>query len=140
MDRARKGKRTDEIPPRARPKILDTLDLTEEFQRLLDEGVVNNRAEIARQYDISRARVTQVLSLLKLHPAIMKKERDLARESPAHMVPSRSRSCLELLQSLSLGEEDGSCSDVSIHSFADERWSPFLMRSGLAIYGGFAGT
>jgi len=33
---------------------------------LLEEGTVNSRAEIARRYDLSRARVTQVMSLLKL--------------------------------------------------------------------------
>jgi hypothetical protein len=42
-----------------------------EFRRLLDEKVVNNRAEIAESYGISRARVTQVLNILKLHPKIL---------------------------------------------------------------------
>jgi len=40
--------------------------LAYEFQELLEDGVVDNRAEIARQYGLSRARVTQVMNLLKL--------------------------------------------------------------------------
>ena len=43
--------------------------LADDFQRLIDAGVVNSRAEIARRYGISRARVTQIVSLLKLRPA-----------------------------------------------------------------------
>jgi hypothetical protein len=34
--------------------------------------VVNNRAEIAHRYDLSRARVTQIMNLLKLPDAIKK--------------------------------------------------------------------
>ena len=41
-----------------------------EFQELLEAGVVNNRAEIARRYGLSRARVTQVMSLLHLPDGI----------------------------------------------------------------------
>lgn len=40
--------------------------LAYEFQELLEAGVVNNRAEIARVYGLSRARVTQVMKLLDL--------------------------------------------------------------------------
>ena len=40
--------------------------LAYEFQELLAAGVVNNRAEIARRYRLSGARVTQVMNLLKL--------------------------------------------------------------------------
>ena len=46
------------------------IDLAFEFQRLLDEGVVNNRAEIASRYGLSRARVTQVLNVLLLPPQV----------------------------------------------------------------------
>ncbi len=42
------------------------LTLAYEFQGLLEGGVVNNRAEIARRCGLSRARVTQVMSLLQL--------------------------------------------------------------------------
>lgn len=40
--------------------------LAYEFQELLEAEVVNNRVEIARRYKLSRARVTQVMSLLRL--------------------------------------------------------------------------
>ena len=42
------------------------LFLAYEFQQLLEARAVNNRAEIARRYGLSRARVTQVMKLLKL--------------------------------------------------------------------------
>ena len=42
------------------------LTLAYEFQELLEAEVVNNRAEIARRYGMSRARVTQVMKLLHL--------------------------------------------------------------------------
>jgi len=42
------------------------LALAYEFQELLKDGVVNTRAEIARRYGLSRARVTQVMKLLHL--------------------------------------------------------------------------
>ncbi len=41
-----------------------------EFPELLDARVVDNRAESARRYDLSRARVTQILTLLQLAPEI----------------------------------------------------------------------
>ena len=40
--------------------------LAYEFQELLEAGMVNNRAEIAARYGLSRARVTQVMNLLRL--------------------------------------------------------------------------
>ena len=52
----------------SKPCPKTAIELALEFQRLLTEGVVNNRAEIARQYGLSRARVTQVLNLLRLPP------------------------------------------------------------------------
>ena len=48
---------------------------------------------------------------------------------------------VELYQSFDRSENaDGSCGDTSGTDFSDERWNTFLMRSGVAIYGGFAGT
>jgi hypothetical protein len=42
-----------------------------EFQRLLDSGEVNSRAAIARMHGISRARVTQIMNLLRLPREIL---------------------------------------------------------------------
>jgi ParB/RepB/Spo0J family partition protein len=42
-----------------------------EFQNLLDTKVVNNQADLAKRYGVSRARVTQHLNLLKLPDEII---------------------------------------------------------------------
>jgi hypothetical protein len=44
--------------------------VTQEWQRLVDSGVVGSRAELARQLGVSRTYVTQVLCLLKLAPEV----------------------------------------------------------------------
>ncbi|KQC14319.1 MAG: hypothetical protein APR63_14565 [Desulfuromonas sp. SDB] len=38
---------------------------------MIDSGVVRNQADLARKLGISRARVTQILNLLKLDPLII---------------------------------------------------------------------
>jgi hypothetical protein len=52
------------------PPIQRTLALAEEFRRQLDTGGVN-QSGLAHLHGLTRARVTQVLNLLKLHPAIL---------------------------------------------------------------------
>ena len=37
-----------------------------EFQRLLSTDEVRNQADLARRFDLSRARVTQIMAILKL--------------------------------------------------------------------------
>ena len=49
-------------------KWQNPLRLASKYQTLLDNG--KTKADIARTMGISRARVTQVMSLLKLHPEI----------------------------------------------------------------------
>ncbi|MGH7437356.1 MAG: hypothetical protein ACRENE_16890 [Polyangiaceae bacterium] len=66
---ARKRFRTRE-KAREPPPIQRTLALAEEFRRQLDAGGVN-QAYLARRHGLTRARVTQVLNLLRLHPAIL---------------------------------------------------------------------
>jgi hypothetical protein len=53
-----------------RPPIQKTLALAEEFRRQLDAGRVN-QSGLAHLYGLTRARVTQVLNLLRLHPSIL---------------------------------------------------------------------
>ncbi len=60
------------------PPIQKTLALAEEFRRQLDAGGVN-QSGLAHLYGLTRARVTQVLHLLKLHPTIL----DFLRALPA---------------------------------------------------------
>ncbi len=52
------------------PPVQKTLALAAEFRRELDAGSVN-QSGLAQRYGLTRARVTQVLNLLKLHPSIL---------------------------------------------------------------------
>ncbi len=56
---------------RAGPRRVPALLRAYEFQGLLDSGDVKNRPEIARRYGISRARVTQIMNLLRLPSEIL---------------------------------------------------------------------
>ena len=60
------------------PPIQKTLALAEKFRRQLDAGGVN-QSGLAHLQGLTRARVTQVLKLLTLHPAIL----DFLRTLPA---------------------------------------------------------
>ena len=62
---ALRGSQGHSVPRAARPRM-PALARALEFQALLDAGTLNTRADIARQYGVSRARVTQVMRLLKL--------------------------------------------------------------------------
>ena len=42
------------------------------YQNLLNDPLINNQSDIARDLGITRARVSQVMSLLKLDPEIQK--------------------------------------------------------------------
>ena len=52
------------------PKIVATLKQAMAFQARLDSGEVLSQADLARETGMSRARITQILNLLKLHPRI----------------------------------------------------------------------
>lgn len=51
-----------------------------EWQRGLDEGRYGSRAAIAKECGISRARVTQVMNLLKISPDLFKNTDGLLTE------------------------------------------------------------
>ena len=54
-------------PPKIKqPKPPHAILLAQRFQQLLRSDTVNNQAELARIHGITRARVTQILNLLKL--------------------------------------------------------------------------
>ena len=65
---ALRGSQGHSVPRAARQRI-PALARALEFQALLDAGTLNTRADIARRYGVSRARVTQVMRLLKPHRA-----------------------------------------------------------------------
>lgn len=68
------------LPPRIRnrkpptaprtPRVVELLRKAIEWQALLESGEASNRAAIARREGITRARVTQVMGLLRLAPEI----------------------------------------------------------------------
>jgi hypothetical protein len=62
--------------------------LAEEFKRLLDRGDVN-QAGLAHLYGFTRARVTQIMNLLRLHPDILDHLRSLTPGPDASRLTER---------------------------------------------------
>ena len=60
-------------PDSAKPatECRPALQVALQLQELLDTGVVNSRADLARRRGLSRARVTQMLSILELPQAVL---------------------------------------------------------------------
>jgi hypothetical protein len=52
------------------PRVVELLRKALEWQALLESGRVRNQADIAHQEGVTRARVTQVMALLRLAPEI----------------------------------------------------------------------
>jgi hypothetical protein len=71
------------------PPVAGHLHLAESFQRRLDAGEVANRADFARQHGLTRARVTQLLDLLKLDPSILEYVRCLPAGTPERLVTEK---------------------------------------------------
>ena len=67
-------------PPKApqTPKVVELLRTAQEWRRQLDAGEVENQAAIARREGITRARVTQIISMLRLAPEIQEHVLSLA--------------------------------------------------------------
>jgi hypothetical protein len=63
--------------------------LAQEWQNALGNGDYSSPADIARQLSISRARVTQVLRLLKLTPTVLKMVADLGDPLPSPILTER---------------------------------------------------
>ena len=66
------------------------------FQRLLDGGLVNSRAQIARRYSVSRARATQVLNIVRLPRPAIDVLVELRRQSGSHCTERQLRPILRL--------------------------------------------
>jgi hypothetical protein len=71
------------------PKVVADLAMAEEFQRLLDAGEARNRADLARRFRLTRARVTQLMNLLKLDPLILAYVKSLPPGTPTKEVTER---------------------------------------------------
>lgn len=54
-----------------RPRVCLMLALADQYQRELDTGLVKRRSDLALLHGISKPRVTQLLDLHRLHPAIL---------------------------------------------------------------------
>ena len=67
--------RGDPKPPREpkTPRVIELLRKAIEWKALLESGKVASQAEIARREGVTRARVTQVMGLLRLVPEIREK-------------------------------------------------------------------
>lgn len=85
----------------ARPPIVRLLAQAEDFKRVLDRGDVD-QSGLAHLHGMSRARVTQILNLLKLHPHILDYARDLGEGFPVRAVTERK---LRVLGHLPLDEQ-----------------------------------
>ena len=59
-------------PPKApqTPKVVELLRTAQEWRRQIDVGEVSNQAAIARREGITRARVSQILAMLRLAPEL----------------------------------------------------------------------
>jgi hypothetical protein len=55
------------------PRVVELLRQAHDWQALLESGEVRNQAAIARREGITRARVTQIMVLLRLAPEIQKR-------------------------------------------------------------------
>lgn len=71
--RKRNMKREPSIPkkkPPGIPRVARLLALAHHYRRLINQGVVRDYADIAGLYNLSRARLTQVMNLTLLAPEI----------------------------------------------------------------------
>ena len=76
-------------PPLRPPRIVRLLEQAEDWFGRLASGNARTRSELAREEGVSAMRVTQVLALLKLHPAIRDAIRALARGTAERAVTER---------------------------------------------------
>ena len=86
LGKARKRLRPKRLEP---PTVVKRLAQAEEWQRQIDAGEVNHRAEISHREGVSRARVTQIMHLLRLHPYLLDYVGSLGPETPERMVTER---------------------------------------------------
>jgi len=71
------------------PPVVGYLRRAEELQRRIADGEARNRADLARQDRLTRARMTQLMELLRLHPLILDFVRDLKAGTPDRLITER---------------------------------------------------
>jgi len=72
-----------------KPVYKNPLYLAKEYKKMIDSRIVKNHAELAKMKGISRARVTQILNLLKLKPQIIKELEKLGDPLRSRIVTER---------------------------------------------------
>jgi len=82
------------------PRVIELLRKAIEWRRQLDAGEVRNQAEIAKREGVTRARVTQIIGLLRLGPGIH--ENILSLPDTPHRPPISER----MLRSLETRTDD----------------------------------
>lgn len=92
--RAKKRLRDGRLGP---PPVVKMLEQAEEWDRLLRAGIVQRRAQLARRYRVSRARVTQLMRLLTLAPPVLAFVRQLGDDIPTFAITERALQQLVLL-------------------------------------------
>ena len=75
--------------PEDLPRLTRLLALAHRWNRLVEEGVVANHAEIARMMGLSRARVTQIMDLLYLAPEIQEYILSSSTDGSQKVIPER---------------------------------------------------
>ena len=63
--------------------------LAREWQKMLDDGVCKSKAELSRELGVSRARVTQILCLLRLAPELVTHLAALGDPLPSPIITER---------------------------------------------------
>jgi len=63
--------------------------LAKEFKEIIDSGKVKNQSDLARKLGISRARVTQILNLLKLDSLIIQELEKLGDPLKSRVITER---------------------------------------------------
>ena len=71
------------------PRIVRLLEQAEQWQRMLASGEARTRSEVAKRAGVSANRVTNLLALLRLAPAILAAIRALPPGTPERMVTER---------------------------------------------------
>ena len=63
--------------------------LAKKYKEMIDSGEVKNQSELAKLKSISRARVTQILNLLKLDPLIIQELEKLGEQLDSRIITER---------------------------------------------------
>ncbi len=78
-----------EKPSTPKKTYRNPIYLAKEYKKMIDSGEVKNQAELARPKGISRARVTQILDLLKLDSLIVRELEKLGDPLKSRIITER---------------------------------------------------